>query len=161
MSYSITEFETIYKMCFPASLRLAMGILHNEDEARDVVHEVFLKLWESKTKPINQQAFIIRATRNTCLNRLESIETREKIQRRIALEPPPDNTDFDQCNEEVRIAMITLLSPREKQVIEEIYTQGLSYKETAEKLGVSIATVNKNLVATLKKLRIHFKTSKK
>lgn len=36
MRYSTTEFETLYKRCFPPSMNLAMGMLHDEDEARDV-----------------------------------------------------------------------------------------------------------------------------
>ena len=44
MQYSTTEFETLYIRCFQPSMRMAMSLLHEEDEARDVVHEVFLKL---------------------------------------------------------------------------------------------------------------------
>ena len=42
MQYSTTEFETLYLQCFPPAKRLAISLLHEEDEARDVVHEVFL-----------------------------------------------------------------------------------------------------------------------
>ena len=93
MNYSPSEFETLYTRCFPASMRLAMSLLHEEDEARDVVHEVFLKLWESDETIGNPTAFILRAVRNACLSRLRSLDTREKIHRRLSLEPPPD--DFD------------------------------------------------------------------
>lgn len=43
MQYSSKEFETIYHQCFSSSMRLAMSLFHEEDEARDVIHEVFLK----------------------------------------------------------------------------------------------------------------------
>ncbi len=35
--YSKNEFEILYKRCFPSSMRLAVSLLHEEDEARDVV----------------------------------------------------------------------------------------------------------------------------
>ncbi len=76
MRYSTTEFENIYRRCFPLAIKLAMSLLHHQDEARDAVQEVFLKLWESETRIDNPPAFILRAVRNTCLNRLSSLDAR-------------------------------------------------------------------------------------
>lgn len=160
MQYSTTEFETIYNRCFPPSMRLAMSLLHEEDEARDVVQEVFLKLWESDIRIDNPTAFLIRAVRNACLNRINMLDTREKIRQRLMLEAPPDDQDFEQRNEEVMSAIRRLLTPREREVVDRIYAEGMSYKEAAENLEVSVAAVNKNIVSALKKLRTHFKTGK-
>lgn len=160
MQYSETEFETLYKTCFPPSMRLAMSLLHEEDEARDVVHEVFLRLWESKTRADNPSAFIIRAVRNASLDRIRKLDVRERIKAKLTLEPPPDDFDYERRNEEVMSAMTRLLTLRERQVVDKIYIEGLSYKDTAAGLGISVAMVNKSVVAALKKLRIHFKTVK-
>lgn len=141
-------------------MRMAMSLLHDEDEARDVVHEVFLKIWESNIAVDNPAAFIIRAVRNTSLNRISALDTREKIRRKLILEPPPDDYDFDERDANVRAAIPQLLSLREQEVIAKIYTEGLSYKDAAECLGVSVAAVNKHIVAALRKLRTHFKTGK-
>ncbi len=160
MRYSTSEFETLYIQCFPASMRLAISLLHEEDEARDAVHEVFLKLWESENRVDNPSAYILRAVRNTCLSRIRKLDVREKIKLKLMLEPPPDDFDYEQRNEEVKVAIERLLSSREQQVVEKVYTEGLSYKDAAENLGVSVAAINKNIVAALKKLRTHFKTIK-
>ncbi|MDE5997316.1 MAG: sigma-70 family RNA polymerase sigma factor [Muribaculaceae bacterium] len=160
MQYSTSEFETLYIQCFPASMRLAMSLLHEEDEARDVVHEVFLKLWESEEKAENPSAYILRSVRNTSLSRIRKLDVREKVKLKLVLEPPPDDFDYERRNEEVRTAVRSLLTSRERQVVEKIYTEGLSYKDAAAGLGVSVAAINKNLVAALKKLRTHFKTGK-
>lgn len=158
MGYSTTEFETLYIQCFPPSMRLAMSLLHNEDESRDAVQEVFLKLWESNTRVDNPMAFIIRAVRNACLNRISMMDTRDKIRRRIMLDSPTEDFDIDGRNEEVRQAIQTLLTHREQEVVDKIYTEGLSYKEAAQNLEVTVAAINKNIVSALKKLRNHFKT---
>lgn len=160
MGYSTTEFETLYTQCFPPSMRLAMSLLHEEDDARDVVQEVFLKLWESNIHVENPTAFIIRSVRNACLNRISMLDTRDKIHQRIMLDAPPDNFDIEGRNEEVMSAIQKLLTPRERDVVDRIYTEGLSYKEAAHNLEVSVAAVNKNIVSALKKLRTHFKTGK-
>ncbi|MCI9053518.1 MAG: sigma-70 family RNA polymerase sigma factor [Muribaculaceae bacterium] len=160
MKYSATEFEALYIQCFPPSMRLAMSLLHEEDEARDVVQEVFLKLWESDMRFDNPLAFIIRAVRNACLNRISMMETREKVRRRLSLDSPPDDFDIEAHHEEVMTAVRSLLTPREREIVDKIYAEGLSYRETAENLEVSVAAVNKNIVSALKKLRNHFKTGK-
>ena len=160
MQYSATEFETLYIQCFPPSMRLALGLLHDEDEARDVVHEVFLKLWESDGKVDNPGAYILRSVRNASLSRIRKLDVREKVRLKLMLEPPPDDFDYEQRNEEVKTAVGHLLSLREQQVVEKIYTEGMSYKDAAASLGVSVAAINKNIVGALKKLRTHFKTDK-
>ena len=160
MRYSTTEFETLYIQCFPPAMGMAMSLLHEEDEARDVVHEVFLKLWESEVKVDNPQAYVIRSVRNASVSRIRKLDVREKIKAKLMLEPPPDDFDYERRNEEVRDAIHLLLTSREQQVVDKIYTEGMSYKDTAASLGVSVATVNKNIVGALKKLRTHFKTGK-
>lgn len=160
MEYSSTEFETLYIRCFPSSMRLAMSLLHDEDEARDVVQEVFLKLWESNIRVENPMAFTIRAARNACLNRINMLDTRDKIRQRIMLDPPSDDFDIDGHSDEIKTAIRILLTPREQEVVDRIYSEGMSYKDAAENLGVSVAAINKNIVSALKKLRTHFKTGK-
>ncbi len=88
------------------------------------------------------------------------MDVREKVKRNLMLEPPPEDFDYEQRNEDVKTAIASLLSSREREVVEKIYTEGLSYKDAAENLGVSVAAINKNIVTALKKLRTHFKTSK-
>ncbi len=160
MQYSTKEFEALYKQCFPPAMRLAMSLLHQEDEARDVVQEVFLKLWESDVKIDNASAYILRSVRNACLSRIRNLDVREKVKMKLMLEPPPEDFDYEQRNEEIKKAVEGLLTVREQQVVEKIYNDGMSYKDTAEKLGVSVAAVNKNIVSSLKKLRTHFKIVK-
>ncbi|MDE6692536.1 MAG: sigma-70 family RNA polymerase sigma factor [Muribaculaceae bacterium] len=141
-------------------MRLAMSLLHDEDDARDVVQEVFLKLWESGIQVDNPPAFIIRAVRNASINRINTLETHERILKGLFLDQPPDNINIEQCNEEIVSAIRRLLTPREKQVVDRIYSEEFSYKDTAGDLGISVAAVNKYVVSALKKLRNHFKTDR-
>ena len=161
MHYSAKEFETLYHQCFPPAMKLALSMLHNEEDARDMVHEVFLKLWESTSNIENPTAFIIRSVRNSCINRINKINNRTKIEQRLILDSPPDNLDVNQHNEEILVAVNVLLTSREKEIVEKIYSDGMSYKETAETLNISTSTVNKNIVSALKKLRNHFKTNRR
>lgn len=129
---------------------------------RDAVQEVFLKLWETDTEVQNPMAFVVRSVRNVCLNRIAATDTRERFARRLSLDETVDSdTDAEVRDREIQSAVQTLLSPRERQVVDRIYAQGMSYKETAHSLDVSVALINKCIVSALKKLRTHFKTNSK
>lgn len=164
MHYSTQEFETLYAETFEPSFRLALSLLHEEEDARDVVHEVYLRLWESDSRVDNPKAYVIRAVRNSCISRIRHLDVREKVRMKLMLEPQPeefDPEDFQQRNVEVLDAMDRLLTFREREVVDKIYMEGKSYKETAATLGVTVAAINKNVVGALKKLRTHFKTGNK
>lgn len=161
MQYSTTEFETLYVQCFEPCFRLALSLLHEEDEARDVVHEVFLRIWESESRVDNPKAYLVRAVRNSCISRIRHLDVREKVRMKLMLEPPPEEDDsegYAQRDAEVLSAMERLLTFREREVVDKIYMEGKSYKEAAATLGVTVAAINKNVVGALKKLRNHFKT---
>ncbi|MDE6510553.1 MAG: hypothetical protein K2L00_00445 [Muribaculaceae bacterium] len=117
MQYSTTEFETLYIQCFPPAMRLAISLLHEEDEARDVVHEVFLKLWESDVKTDNPTAYVVRSVRNACVSRIRKLDVRERVKSKLMLEPPTDDFDYEQRNEEVKTAIQKLLTLRERKVL--------------------------------------------
>ena len=140
-------------------MRLAISLLHDEDDARDAVQEVFIRLWETDTEVENPMAFVVRSVRNVCLNRIAATDTRERFVRRYSLdEADGPDTDAEVRGREIQSAVETLLSPRERQVVDRIYSRGMSYKETADSLDVSVALINKCIVSALKKLRTHFKT---
>ena len=92
-----------------------MSLLHSEDEARDTVQESFLKLWETDMDVTNPDAFLIRSVRNACINRINSVQIREKIRRQLPLAPESEETDIEGRDEEVREAVARLLTGRERQ----------------------------------------------
>lgn len=158
MLYSISEFEEIYRCCFQKAFRLAIGMLHDADEAHDAVQEAFMKLWETDAEIDNKAAYIIRSVRNSCLNRIAATDSRERMKRRLSLDEPEDRDEEHTRDDKLMDAIEALLSSREREVVGKIYSEGLSYKDTAGQLGVSVAMVNKCVVNALKKLRKHLKS---
>lgn len=48
MSFTADEYEIIYRRCHPRALGLTISMLGNEEEARDMVQQVFVSLWETR-----------------------------------------------------------------------------------------------------------------
>lgn len=73
-----SEFQ---KMVLPLSSKLlhfALHLIQDEEEARDAVQDVFLKLWQKKEsldRVDNLEAFAMRMTRNRCLDLVRSKQT--------------------------------------------------------------------------------------
>jgi len=161
MPFSAEEYETIYRRCHPRALGLTITLLGNEEEARDMVQQIFISLWETRIKVDNPDAFIYRAVRNQCLNRLEQFDARERIRQQYAILTDTTEPDPDTRIEDVYQAMDLLLSERERQVVTEIFDKGNNYRKAASNLHLSTASINKYITSALKTLRMHFKKSKK
>lgn len=156
MAFTIAEFESIYKRCFSRAMGLAVTLLYDEEEARDVVQHVFASIWESKLTIANPDAFVYRSVRNMCINKINTATNRERIKRLYAMEFENIDEDIDQQIAEVYQAL-DILTEREQQVVKEIFSNGSSYKEAASNLNISVSTINKHIVNALRNLRNHFK----
>lgn len=158
MAFDEEQFETIYKRCFPQAMGLAVSLLYDREEARDVVQQVFASLWETRVPVLNPDAFVYRAVRNACYNRIERLSNRERIRQLYQTELyPPDSPD--QRLEELPTALAKL-TERERQVIHSVFGGQRTYKEAASHLNLSVASINKHIVNALKTLRTHFNTNK-
>lgn len=59
-------------------LRMAILILRDEDEARDIVHDVFESILRSGLTDVSCQ-YLLRAVHNRCLNHIRSLSTKERL----------------------------------------------------------------------------------
>ncbi|WP_423126600.1 RNA polymerase sigma factor [Gaoshiqia sp. Z1-71] len=70
-----SEFKTTILPLGNKLLRFATQLLNDEDEARDITQDVFLKLWQKRDtldKVENIEAFAMRMIRNRCLDLFRS-----------------------------------------------------------------------------------------
>ena len=68
-----TAIETVYLNCHGRLVRLAATLLGDDDEARDIVQDVFLGLIERPVAADRAEAYIMAAVRNRALDRLRSL----------------------------------------------------------------------------------------
>ena len=87
------QIEALYKRHHDRMLTIARTLLGNEDEARDVVSDVFAELLAKGKTPDEGQArnYLTVCVRNKCLNLLEH----ERIVKKSATELPADLEDAE------------------------------------------------------------------
>ncbi|SFO52095.1 RNA polymerase sigma-70 factor, ECF subfamily [Chitinophaga sp. YR627] len=134
----------------------------NREEAKDIVHEVFAKLWANREQlqiMSSLAGFLYTSARNIVLNQITHKKIEEKYFNSIQqfLEQPQTITDH-RVRENQLIALIekeiAALPPKMREVFELSRKQHLSHKEIAEKLDISEQTVSKHVTNALKILRI-------
>ena len=135
----------------------ATTFLHDTQRAEDIVQDFFVKLWEkpySALLPETLKSYLFTSIRNLALNQLDKIDPLRRACDVAYYDSPWK--EYDNFEDEVfrRVEEeLEKLTPRAQDVIRKIYLEGMKYKDVADKLGISVATVNSILVRALKKLR--------
>lgn len=156
-----TAFETIFNEHYSNLCAYGNNFLKDIEASEEVVQEVFFKLWinrDSLEITTSLKSYLFRAVRNSSLNVLKHVGIREDYkqhnERIIQMEEKSqeDQVIVSELEEKIRKAIDALPLERRKIFIMSRY-DGLKYKEIAEKLGISVKTVENQMGSALKSLR--------
>lgn len=166
-------FSQIYSTYFTKMIRFSQVYVIAEEDAENIVQDIFLYLWEHPEvfKTIdNMDAFLFTLVKNRCLNFLKhslyvnekksSIQTVEELEMQMNLyslqqfdESFLTISDVENLINEV----IDKLPERCKEIFILSRMEGLKYKEIAERLNISVNTVENQMSIALRKLKIELK----
>lgn len=150
-------FEELFKKYFASLMAFSSRILGDEDDAREVVHQVFIKLWEKRAEldlSTSLKSYLFTAVNNRSLN---VIRDRKKFS---SEEMPERSGEWDvsaqieslELEEKIR-SIIDSLPEKCRQIFEMNRFEGLKYAEIAGRLGISVKTVENQMSKALKILR--------
>ena len=150
------NIEQLFKTHYAQMYRLAVALLHDDDSARDMVHDVFDRLLYGKHDILVNGAYLLKAVRNRCLNHIRECEIHQRIACRYFL----DNEEYDteEWPDEDTIARIYSLisneiSPQARRVMELRFTDGLPFAQVAAEMGISQTAVFRHLSHALSIIR--------
>jgi len=141
-------------------LRFANQILQDEEEAKDVLQDVFLKLWQKREelgKVENLEAFAFRMTRNRCLDMIRSrrtisIESMKKV--KLPEEESSDTDYLDISNSVDQVKRIIAGLPHiQRTIIHLRDIDQLEFDEIAEATQLNVNAIRANLSRARKKVR--------
>jgi RNA polymerase sigma-70 factor (ECF subfamily) len=157
----IVKFENIFKDYYADLVRYAHGFLAEFDACEEVVQNLFVRLWEGREDLKVQdsyRAYLYSATRNACLNEIKH----EKVKREYTAHQTHqynnersdyfDSLETSELGSEIEQAIDRLPEGRRK-IFRLSRLEGLKYKEIAEKLDISIKTVENQMGSAMKQLR--------
>ena len=162
-----TVYQTLFRKYYPNLIFYATRLVGDED-AEDVVQDVFVELWKRKDDiEIGQQiqAFLYRAVYTRAINVLKHRNVQdgycaamEEInQKRIEFYNPDNNEitrriEDRELRKEIHDA-INELPDKCKEVFKLSYLHDMKNKEIADVLGISLRTVEAHMYKALKYLR--------
>ncbi len=155
------EFETVFRRHYDGMFRLAMRILGNDAESKDVVSDVFAHLLHSGTDLRSEtlQAFLLTSVRNRCVNLLVHRQREQQMQKAVVVEMiTPEQTAEQEQLQQLHHYIDTEMPKLSQQIMRLRYQQGLKYREIAKVLQVSEVTVHNHLSQSLRQLKDHFKS---
>lgn len=141
----------------------AMRFLKSREYAEDVFQDVFTVVWQSR-RFINPDAsfssYLYTIMRNRILNQLRNAANEEKLKESIlsqALDYTEDTKREVMLNDLKSLISHALqqLTPRQREIFEMSREAQLSHKEIADKLGISINTVQEHISTSLKLIRTY------
>ncbi|WP_207425240.1 RNA polymerase sigma-70 factor [Pedobacter sp. SYSU D00535] len=161
-SYTEDAFERLFKEHFKALHAYANMMLKDEEQAEEIVQQVFLKLWERREQlniQISIKAYLYKSVHNDCLNYFQQNKTRAKYEdyasRSGSAEAGSAAKKLELKELEGRIADALDELPQQCRTIFQMSRfEELKYKEIAEQLGISIKTVENQMGKALKILRV-------
>lgn len=160
------KFQCFFTVNFPKVKRFAQMLLKSEAEAEDVAQDVFCKLWLQpeiwldNDKDLDNYLFIM--TRNIVLNIFKHQQIQQEYQDEVIektllyeLTEKEDVLNNIYYREMLMIIQLTLEKmPKRRRLIFELSRfKGLSHKEIAENLGVSIRTIEHQVYLALIELK--------
>ena len=155
------EFEKVFRHHYSGMFRLAMRMLGDEAESKDVVSDVFASLLNSGTdlKSDTLQAFLLTSVRNRCINLLIHRQKEQQMQKAIVVEMMTSEQTAELEQLQMLQQYIDSQMPKlSQQILRLRYQQGLKYREIAKVLQVSEVTVHNHLSQALSQLKDHFKS---
>ena len=141
----------------------AMRFLKSREYAEDVFQDAFTVVWQSR-RFINPDAsfssYLYTIMRNRILNQLRNAANEEKLMESIlsqALDYTEDTKREVMLNDLKSLISHALqqLTPRQREIFEMSREAQLSHKEIADKLGISINTVQEHISTSLKLIRTY------
>lgn len=161
MALSTTEFEQLFKSNHKRLCLLANRIVNDTSEAKDIVQEVFIKVWHHKDNLTNESldSYLYKATTNTALNYLEKGNKFEKLNSDLNYHCSSltDQTISVKELENYVLKALNKLPPKCRVIFALNRFEGLRYKEIAEHLDISIKTVENQMGKALQIMREELK----
>ena len=162
-----SQIESLFKTHYTQMYHLALTLLFDEAESKDVVSEVFASLLSGSTivKADNAKAFLLASVRHRCLNVLQHKHVHERFARLLTEDTDTlvsDNTVEEQMQmKELMRYVRDNLSPFEQNVFRLRYLREMTCQEVADALNVSRQTVHTHLKQTVEKIRKYFNSNSK
>ena len=154
-------FEWLFKQYYEKLCQWAYRYLRDLDSSEEVVQDLYYNLWRNRASMefrVSVKSYLYKAVSNNCKMLIRKKGRRSAIEADLASQHPGSNTEPAELLEvkeirEVVNRTLEELPDKPAQIFRMSRYEGLKYREIAEKLSISIKTVEANMGKALKIFR--------
>lgn len=154
-----------YMCAIKISYTIFASICSNrKEEANDIVQEIFIRLWESRSfinPELSFSSFLYTMARNRILNYFRDIDIDEKVKQILSAQKITEEEAIDSKIIYTEYQMIlqnaiSQLPPQRQKIFNMSRIESMSHKEIAAELGISVNTVQEHISEALKFIKVYF-----
>lgn len=158
-------FEEVFHYYQRFVFVVAKKVLRSDELAKEIVQDVFLKIWLGREKVArieNFGAYLNTLVRNHCYDALRLMmregQAFETLRLNVSVhdESTQQQIDYNQAERVLKQAVASL-SPQVRKAYTLCHMEGLKYEEAAAQMGISPQTLHGYMKEALAKIRAHFK----
>lgn len=150
-------YRTLYKLYYLRFLKFATSLLGDSVTAKDIVQEVFIKVWLNRTKLNEEQSifnYLFVLTKREVINVLRTRRTAELLDGVEAVSDLGTEADVHSHEAEMIVRDKVERMPRQRKAVFTMSRyRGMSNKEISQELGISEKTVERHISLALSDLR--------
>jgi RNA polymerase sigma-70 factor, ECF subfamily len=159
-------FELLFRKYYVRLCGFANKFLNDPEEAKNIVQDVFVKVWEGREEidmDDSLKSYIFKITQNLSLNKLARNKVESKfveIYKHVYINGKDLSAIESLIGKELEnniSIVIDNLPDKCKEVFELSRVEGLKYNEISEKLHISVKTVEAQMSKALRILRVELK----
>ena len=161
--------ENLFRRNYSEMVHLARVLLDGDEEAEDVVQDVFLRLADSDIPPRTDR-YLLTAVHHACLNRIRQMRVHDQVK---GLQPTEGHgasaaagmkeADFQPIDkglewiDEIAAFVDEQLEEPLRSIFHLRFDEDLTISEIARRLGLNQSTTYKYLMQSIQRIRLHFK----
>ncbi len=154
------SFEILFKKYYGYLCLYATKIINDDSAAEEIVQDLFVKIWEKRGQlniETSIKNYLFRSVKNLCINYIQHNKTKLRYTQKVISEIENNYSDDDsfyeiELSQKIKES-INSLPEKRKEIFRLSRQEGLKYHEIAEKLNVSIKTVETQMSLAIKTLR--------
>jgi len=165
------SFSQMYERFFSPLCLFAYRYTGRKDIAEEIVQEVFLKLWREREVieiHSNLRSYLFTSVRNGALNYIKHLMIEKEFNAKAVIEYQKKINYLEVSQEDGSSILIALeyekllidaiekLPPRCRKIFEMSRKEEMKHSEIAQKLNISVNTVQKQISIAIEKLHSYF-----
>ncbi|WP_341225127.1 RNA polymerase sigma-70 factor [uncultured Arcticibacterium sp.] len=153
-------FSQLYDHYREPGLRFVTSIVKDNEEAENMLQEVFIKIWSRRDQinpELNFNAYLYTCLKNMAFDHLKKMDKNQQMLNQYLIKAKESNstdTDIEEEKIDILLSAMSTLPKKRKRILELILEDGKSYQEIAEIMRISKNTVKNQLVKAKQYLRL-------